>query len=208
MNLVYGEIEQQDLSKPLHQYRVRLSTGELSPWMPALVTVAGATRENHALSKGTQVACFAGLYEGIVLGALNSSQKPATTNSDKIKRTIYPDGAVIEYNAISHQLNAILPAGATTHLTSRGGVTIDGDTTINGDLTVNGDIAVNGNGTVSGNFKISGICGVGSLVNATGGAVVSRGGMQMSGGDVVVDGISATGHTHPESGGGTTGGPT
>lgn len=176
MNLTYGEIEQQDLSKDLHQYRVRMSTSELSPWMPALTSVAGSARQNHALSIGTQVACLMGLYEGLILGALNSTQKPATTNDDKIDRSIHADGAQIEYNAKTHQLNATLPAGATTHLTSRGGITFDGDLTVNGDVTVNGDETVNGS------TSITGVLQVGQKI--------------MAGIDVVINGLSILIHGH------------
>lgn len=170
MNLAYGGIEKQDLSGPLHQYRVRFTTGELSPWMPALTAVAGSARQNHPLSIGTQVACLSGLYEGLILGALNSTQKPATTNNDKIERSIHADGAQIEYNAVSHQLNAILPAGAATHLTSNGGITFDGDLTVNGNAAITGDLQVT--------------------------QAISAGGDITAGGDVVASGISLQQHTH------------
>ncbi len=188
MNLTYGEIEQQDLSKDLHQYRVRMSTSELSPWMPALTPVAGSARQNHALSIGTQVACLSSLYEGLILGALNSTQKPATTNDDKIDRSIHADGAQIEYNAKTHQLNAALPAGATTHLTSRGGITFDGDLTVNGDVTVNGDETVNGSTSITGNLQ------VGQAISA-GNGITSVGNIS-SNGDIVANGISLKQHTH------------
>lgn len=170
MNLVFGEVELQDLTAALHKYRVRYSTGELSPWMPALVSVAGTARHNHALSIGTQVSCLMGLYEGIVLGALNSTQKAATTDNDKVERTIHADGAVIEYNALTHQLNASLPAGATTHLTSSGGITFDGDLTVNGNATITENLQVGQN--------------------------ISAGSDITAGGDVVANGISLRSHVH------------
>lgn len=221
MKLEYAAVESQNLTGSQPLYRVRYATGELSPWITQLVLNAGTSLKNHALSVGTQVACLREDYEGVILGAINCREYPSVTDSDGISRAIYPDKAVIEYNADTHQLNAVLPSGATTRLTSTGGVTVDGDTVINGNLTVNGDVLVNGNtditgnisiggnGTVGGNFSISGVCAVGSLVSSAGGAVVSSGGMAISGGDVVVDGISVKSHTHPENGtgGGTTEAP-
>lgn len=209
MNLLYGSIEQQDLAGTQALYRVRFTTGELSPWLTQVVLVAGTTLRNHSLSNGTQVACFMGTYEGLIIGAINCISSPLCTDSDNINRTKYSDGAIIDYNANTHELKAILPGGATTHLTSTGGITIDGDTQINGDLSVDGDFDLTGSGNVGGSFTVAGNCAVGSLSSSAGGSVNATGGMNMTGGDVTVDGISVKGHRHPENGdgGGTTDGP-
>ncbi len=223
MRLAYGTVVELDLSGALHQYRIKLTTGQLSPWMPKCDMVSGESVSNHPLSLGTQVAALILDSEGLILGTINSTRYPAVSDADTLKRTVFKDGAVIEYDAQSHQLNAVLPSGATTHLTSDGGVTVDGDTTINGNLTVNGNASItgsadiggdtfiggnltlSGNGTVGGNFSISGVCAVGGLAAVGGGAVSASGGMSMTGGDITVDGISVKTHTHPGDSGGTTG---
>ncbi len=140
MKLYYGAVTEQDLSGPLALYRVTLTSGLLSPWLAALTTVAGADRYNHALSVGTQVALLFGTEEGLILGALNSAVHPATTDNDQIARQIFNDGAVIEYNAVSHQLNAVLPASATTALVSDGGIHFTGDLLVEGNITASGDV--------------------------------------------------------------------
>jgi len=139
MKLAYGTIVEQNLTGDTHQYRVKLSTGALSPWMPSLVKVAGDTKHNVALSLNTQVAALLGDYDGLILGALNSSAQPAVTSSDTVERTVYKDGAVIEYNDNKHALKAILPSGATTELVSDGSIKITGDIDLMGNLTQTGD---------------------------------------------------------------------
>ena len=170
MRLAYGTVVELDLSGALHQYRIKLTTGQLSPWMPKCDMVSGESVSNHPLSLGTQVAALILDSEGLILGTINSTRYPAVSDADTLKRTVFKDGAVIEYDAQSHQLNAVLPSGATTHLTSDGGVTVDGDTTINGNLTVNG------------NASITGSVEVGGSVNA--------------GGDVVAGDVSLQSHVH------------
>jgi len=224
-----GRIEQQALNQALPVYRVRLADGQLTHWLPKLVAFADASTSDKPLGVNTQVVVLLSEERetGVILGALNSLDSPNPSDQDTLHRSRYADGAVIEYDAQSHQLNAILPSGATTHLTSTGGVTVDGDTTINGNLTVNGNASItgsadiggdttiggnltlSGNGTVGGNFSISGVCAVGGLAAVGGGAVSASGGMSMTGGDITVDGISVKTHTHPENGtgGGTTGVP-
>ncbi len=53
---------------------------------------------------------------------------------------IYADGAVIEYDRETHQLNAVLPDGATTELVSDGGVTIIGDVIVTGNIKATGEV--------------------------------------------------------------------
>ncbi len=216
-----GRIEQQDFTGPVHRYRVRLADGQLSAWLPKLTPFADVSTTDKPLAVGTQVVVLLARdrEEGVILGTLNCNAHPDPSGRDTLHRTRHADGAVIEYDMETHQLNAILPDEATTRLTSTGGVTVDGDTVINGNLTVNGnarisgDAAIGGNltlsgsGTVGGNFTISGICAVGGLAAAGGGAVSATGGMTMTGGDITADGISLKGHTHAGDSGGTTGTP-
>ena len=221
MRIVYGRIVEQDFSESPHLYRIQITTGQLSAWLPKIDLVSGDTVSNHPFSVDTQVVAFFDGNEGFIVGSLNSREKPAVSDRDTLKRIVFSDGAVIEYDAENHQLNAILPSGATSHLTSDGGITVDGDTTVNGDVAINGNLTVSGdtaiggnlalagNGVCGGNFAISGICSVGGLAAVGGGAVSATGGMNMSGGDVLVDGVSVKSHTHAETGdgGGTTGTP-
>lgn len=82
--------------------------------------------------------------------------------------------------------------GNYEHLGDR---TQTGDYTLTGDFTINGQTVKNGNLTVNGNITING-GGGGSAVNATGCTI------NLSGGDVIADGISLKNHTHTEQGDG------
>ena len=86
--------------------------------------------------------------------------------------------------------------GDYVHLGNR---TQTGDYTLTGDFTINGQTIKNGNLTVNGNITING--GGGGAINATGCTI------NLSGGDVIADGISLKNHKHGgvQSGGSLTG---
>ena len=81
--------------------------------------------------------------------------------------------------------------GDYVHLGNR---TQTGDYTLTGDFTIKGQTIKNGNLTVNGNITING--GGGGAINATGCTI------NLSGGDVIADGISLKNHTHTEQGDG------
>ena len=87
--------------------------------------------------------------------------------------------------------------GDYIHLGNR---TQTGDYTLTGDFTINGQTIKNGNLTVNGNITING-GGGGGAINATGCTI------NLSGGDVIADGISLKNHKHGgvQSGGSLTG---
>ncbi len=93
---------------------------------------------------------------GIVLVGLNNAEYPTPSQDPNIKLRVYEDTAVISYDTKNHILQAILPAGAKTILTSTGGITVNGDMTINGNLQVKGSIAMTGNNTVNGSQLVQG----------------------------------------------------
>ncbi len=144
MNLLFGTIVEQDLGSQQHKYRVRLATSELSPWITALLLFAGSQRHNQALSVNTQVVLVLSDYEGIILGAINDVNHPATNDRDTVNRTVFDDGAVLEYDSVKHQLSAVLPAGGSVNLMSDGGITLVGDITLTGKITASGDVVAGG----------------------------------------------------------------
>ena len=128
--------------------RVRYDRGAdgapvLTGWLPWLTHRAGAARTWWAPSPGEQVALLAPggeLPQAAVLPAIYRTTHPAP-DSDPAKRvTLHPDGARIEYDATLHRLTAVLPAGATTALTSPGGIAVTGDVTVTGNVTASGDV--------------------------------------------------------------------
>ncbi len=53
----------------------------------------------------------------------------------------FEDGAILSYDPTTHELSAVLPAGATVSIVAPGGITFDADVHITGDLRVDGAIA-------------------------------------------------------------------
>lgn len=208
--LAYGAITHQDLARALPHYRIKMPTGELSNWMPALTGFAGSSRTNMPLSIGTQVACLIGLYDGLILGALNCVQSPTTSSADTLDRTKYSDGTVIEYNAKTSQLNI--------HCTGRVVINVSGDisitsptTVINTQQTHNGDVDISGDVSISGSLNVGAMTTTGGLTSkgtAGGGGATITGLVKVSG-DVLADGISLKSHSHGgvQAGGDSTAGP-
>jgi hypothetical protein len=89
----------------------------------------------------------------------------------------------------------------TGNYTLTGNMVQVGDMEITGDFTLNGDMQVNGNITCTGTISAANFTGPsGAAMTSTASITTSE--------DVVANGISLNSHTHPESEGGTTGGPT
>lgn len=163
-----------------------------------LTVRAGSDSTWDAPSVGEQVMVLSPSGEianGIVLFGLYSDAHPSPSQEQNIKIRKFEDGAVISYDTANHQLQAVLPGGATTILTSDGGITITGDTVINGNVQINGNTAMTGNNTVGGSQSVSGTS-------------LAKGSLTCNG-DVTASGISLTGHIHGgvKAGGDSSGGP-
>ncbi|MCD7096981.1 phage baseplate assembly protein V [Stenotrophomonas sp. MMGLT7] len=146
--------------------RVRVESGDvLTDWLPWLVPHAGAGRvEWSPPSVGEQVLvlCAEGEAEaGIVLRGLYSDAVPAPAAAAGLHQVRFSDGAVVEYDAEAHLLNATLPPGGSATITAAAGVTINGPLTVNGDSTLNGDVACSATVTAQTDVIGAGI----SLVN-------------------------------------------
>lgn len=133
--------------------RVRVKTGSLTTgWLPWITTRAGEDREWNPPTIDEQVILFSPsgqLGNGIVLTGLFSDQIPANGDREGLHRRTYRDGAVIEYDSITHHLNATLPEKGTTNLISQGGIHIVGPITHEGDYTQTGNQTITGKVTVS-----------------------------------------------------------
>lgn len=117
-----------------------------SPPLRWFETRMGATRTWSPPTEGEQVLvlCPAGeIAAGVVLRGIASTANPATGNS--LRELIrFDDGAEIAYDPESHELEAVLPSGATAMLVADGGITITGDITLTGKLTASGDVVAGG----------------------------------------------------------------
>ncbi|KAA8734916.1 phage baseplate assembly protein V [Acinetobacter qingfengensis] len=127
--------------------------------LPWLTLRAGTDSTWDAPTKGEQCIVFAAsgeLTNGFVLVGLYSNDSPAPSNNPNIKMRKFSDGAVIQYDAENHHLQAILPVDGTATITAPGGITLNGDTTINGNVLTNGSVAMTGNNTVGGSQLVQG----------------------------------------------------
>ncbi len=145
--------------------RVQVKTGTLTTaWLPWLALRAGADREWDPPTEGEQVILFSPsgqLANGVVITGLPSDHIPPNGNRAGLHRRTYADGTVIEYDSVTHHLNATLVDGGTTNLVSPGGITIVGPITHQGDYTQTGNQTISGKVDVSIDVVAAGI----SLVN-------------------------------------------
>ena len=157
--------------------RVRVKTGVLTTgWLPWIAPRAGPDSEWDPPTVNEQVILFSPsgqLGNGIVLTGLFSDHIPANGDREGLHRRTYRDGAVIEYDSISHHLNATLPEKGTTNLVSTGGINIVGPITHNGDYTQTGNQTITGKITASVDVVADNI----SLVKHPHGGVMPGGGI-------------------------------
>ena len=106
----------------------------------------GETRLWSPPSVGEQVIVLApeGDPEGAIAlrGVSFQSFPPVGDSARELIR--FKDGAVLAYDPDSHELEAVLPDGATVSIVAPGGVTIDADVRVTGDLQVDGRIHADG----------------------------------------------------------------
>lgn len=125
---------------------VRFDDEAESPPLRWIEARMGATRTWSPPSVGEQVLllCPAGeIAAAVALRGIVSTANPApgSTARELIR---YPDGAEIAYDPESHELEAVLPAGASMMLVADGGITITGDITLTGKLTASDDVIAAG----------------------------------------------------------------
>ena len=119
----------------------------LTGWLPWVAPRAAGDRAWWTPEAGEQVVLLAPsgeLTQAVVLPSLYRETFPAPADAPTVHRTVYADGAVVEYDRAAHRLRAALPAGATTELVSPGGVAVTGNLAVTGDVAITGDLAVTG----------------------------------------------------------------
>lgn len=123
--------------------RARVRVGDLETgWLPFMAQRAGGDRSWWAPEIGEQVMILApsGDTELAVIapGALYHDARPAPANAATVHRSVYDDGAVIEYDREAHQLRVELPPGGSITVIATGGVEIFGDLVVSGDVHAGG----------------------------------------------------------------------
>ena len=95
--------------------RVRVKAGPITTgWLPFATLRAGPDRTWHPPEPGEQVLLVApggDLNQGVVVGSVYRADHPAPADSEDISRTLFKDGAVIEYDRAQHHWRLAVPAG-------------------------------------------------------------------------------------------------
>jgi phage baseplate assembly protein V len=170
----------------------RVKTGELlTQYRPFFTRRAGTAKTSWRPTVGEQVMLLSlsgDLTNAYILPALNSDENPEPDDHANRERTIYPDGAVIEYDPDTSALKVSGIKTATVQASEL--VTIDCPNSV-----FTGNLQVKKKLTVDQGAKVTG-------------AIEHNGKMTNSGG-VSIDGINFGTHKHGgvDAGSGTSGGP-
>ncbi|MCP4101045.1 MAG: phage baseplate assembly protein V [Lentisphaerae bacterium] len=128
--------------------KVRVQMGELlTNWLDFISFRAALVTVWCPPEVGEQVLIISpggDLAQGVVIPALYQHTFPASAATPAITKMTFADGAKLEYDSASHQLQAILPGGGKTTLISDGGITITGDITVTGKIVSTGDQVAGG----------------------------------------------------------------
>lgn len=95
--------------------RVRVRAGPITTgWLPFATVRAGQDRTWHPPEPGEQVLLVApggDLNQGVVVGSIYRAEHPAPADSADVSRTLFKDGAVMEYDRDKHHWRLEVPAG-------------------------------------------------------------------------------------------------
>jgi len=95
--------------------RVRVQAGPITTgWLPFATLRAGQDRTWHPPEPGEQVVLVApggDLNQGVVVGSIYRADHPAPADSEHISRTLFKDGAVMEYDRAQHHWRLSVPSG-------------------------------------------------------------------------------------------------
>lgn len=128
-------------------------TGDI-PW---IAQRAGNVRTWSPPSVGEQCLILApegDLAAALAIVGLYSDACPPPSADPNVSLVEYPDGAIIAYDHVIHELTVTLPAGGAATIEAPGGVTIIGDTGIVGDTHIAGSLNVSG--TITANEDVIG----------------------------------------------------
>ncbi|WP_092006221.1 phage baseplate assembly protein V [Paraburkholderia lycopersici] len=182
----------------------RVASGDLeTDWIQWFALFAGDNADWLAptLNEGVMLLCPSGdPAQAVALrGYYSEDFPPPSTDPNKHVRK-YRDGAIVQYDFATHELDVTLPAGATINVNcpvavnvitqtanvKADAITLDGDTTVTKSLTVQGPLAFQSGMTGAG--------GTGSTMQIDGAADFT--------GEVKSAGISLPHHSHREQGDG------
>lgn len=95
--------------------RVRVQAGLITTgWLPFATMRAGEDRTWHPPEPGEQVLLVApggDLNQAVVVGSVYRAEHPAPADSADVSRTLFKDGAVMDYDRLQHHWRLAVPAG-------------------------------------------------------------------------------------------------
>jgi phage baseplate assembly protein V len=104
--------------------RVKVRTGGIvTDWLPWLTHRASEDRSWWAPEPGEQVVVlspYGDQSQAVVMPAIYQTAYPATADKRTIRRTIYQDGTVVEYDREAHVMNITLNPAGTFNVTVGG----------------------------------------------------------------------------------------
>jgi phage baseplate assembly protein V len=189
LNLIrFGSIAEVDCDAQ----RVRVNVGgNLTDWRPWLTQRAGNAQTWWPPSKGEQVIVLSpegDFNQCVVMPAIYSDATQPPSTNPAHHTTKYSDGAVIQYDSDAHALTALLPGGSTAVIQADVVIADAPNTICSGNLIVQKNLIVNGLSSLN--------AGLAVLPGSDGAPASIQGVLKVSE-NIIVDGISVTGHTHP-----------
>ncbi|MBP2227550.1 phage baseplate assembly protein V [Azospirillum agricola] len=112
----YGTVEEADYAKA----RLRIRIGEnVTTWIPWAASRAGGDRSWHPPEVGEQILLVApggDLNQACVLGSVYQTKHGAPADKATVTRTVWKDGATLEYDRETHAYALDVPVGGTIEL--------------------------------------------------------------------------------------------
>lgn len=111
--VLLGQVAELDAKRA----RVRVRAGPITTgWIPFATVRAGPDRTWHAPEPGEQVVLIApggDLAQAVVVGSIYRDAFPPPADSEDITRTLWQDGAVMEYERKAHRWHLSVPSGGS-----------------------------------------------------------------------------------------------
>jgi phage baseplate assembly protein V len=198
--------------------KLRVQIGEIrTAWLSWPAEMGRNFRRWRPLRAGQQVVLASPSgdpAQAVITGMLYSSVLPAPSDNPDLDITEFEDGTRFQYDSASHVIkiycvggivvenaNSItIETGSTLDITAGGAATLKAPsvTVDSPQSTFTGKVTIQGLLTYQGGMAGSG---------GSGAAASIQGGVSVTSGDVVADGVSLKTHTHPGDSSGTTGPP-
>lgn len=166
---------------------------------------AGDDVDWWAPSPGEQVMVFApfgDMAQAIILFSLYQDLHAAPSTSADVRRRVYKDGAVEQYDRSAHAYLLQIPSGGsfTVQVGGSSMTLTDGKLTFAVDQVEHDGSAAQFNGTANVQKMLSFANGISGSQGSASSAAAIAGGLKVTGGDIQADDISLKGHHHTAQG--------